>query len=97
MLRFLSYNIVFQEVSGEVTLAINLSNCPNRCKGCHSPYLQEDKGDTLDESVIAALLAKYGEVITCFCFMGGDNDPATVESLSLYIRETTQNFIKTAW
>ena len=97
MLRFLSYNIVFQEVPGEVTLAINISGCPNCCKGCHSPYLQEDKGDLLNEDAIAILLAKYGEAITCVCFMGGDNDPAAVEQLSRNIRQTSKPSLKTAW
>lgn len=97
MLRFLSYNIVFQEVPGEVTLAINISGCPNCCKGCHSPYLQEDKGDVLDENVINSLLIKYGNAITCVCFMGGDNDPLAVERLSQYIRKMTNVRLKTAW
>lgn len=97
MLRFLSYNIVFQEVPGEVTLAINISGCPNCCEGCHSPYLQEDKGNLLDEDVIAVLLSKYGEAITCVCFMGGDNDPAAVERLSRYIRQISEPSLKTAW
>jgi len=97
MLRFLSYNIVFQEVPAEVSLAINISNCPNGCKGCHSPYLQEDKGDILDESMIDALLVKYGDAVTCICFMGGDADPQTVERLSRYIRKSTDSQLKTAW
>lgn len=97
MLRFLSYNIVFQEVPGEVSLAINISNCPNGCKGCHSLYLQEDKGDILDESVIDTLLVKYGDAITCICFMGGDADPLAVENLSCYIRKSTGEQLKTAW
>ncbi|MEA4935815.1 MAG: anaerobic ribonucleoside-triphosphate reductase activating protein [Paludibacter sp.] len=97
MLQFLSYNIVFQEVPGEVTLAINISGCPNCCKGCHSPYLQEDKGDELNENVIADLLAKYGNAITCVCFMGGDNDPLAVEQLSRNIRKMTNSRLKTAW
>jgi anaerobic ribonucleoside-triphosphate reductase activating protein len=97
MLRFLSYNIVFQEVPGEVSLAINISNCPNGCKGCHSLYLQEDKGDILDESVIDALLVKYGDAVTCICFMGGDADPLAVENLSCYIRKSTDSELKTAW
>ncbi len=97
MLRYHSYNIVFQEVPGEVTLAINLSNCPNRCKGCHSPYLQEDIGGKLDQNVLNALMAKYGESITCICFMGGDVDPEEVQNLSWFIKEKTQGQIKTAW
>ena len=97
MLKYHSYNIVFQEVPGEVTLAVNLSNCPNRCKGCHSTYLQENIGATLDECVLDILLAKYGSSITCFCFIGGDADPQAVERLSLYIRAASASRLKTAW
>ena len=49
MLRYADYDIVFQEIPDEVTLAINLSNCPNHCKGCHSAYLMEDVGEPLTE------------------------------------------------
>lgn len=97
MLLYHSYNIVFQEVPGEVTLAINLSNCRNGCKGCHSPYLQENTGQPLDENVITSLLAKYGEAITCICFMGGDVDPQEVERLAFFIKKSTNKHLKTAW
>lgn len=97
MLRYHSYNIVFQEVPDEVTLAINLSNCPNGCKGCHSPYLQKNTGDELTEKIIDELLLKYGNAITCICFMGGDADPARIEQLAIYIRRATEMAMKTAW
>ena len=38
MLKYANFDIVFQEVPDEVTLAINISNCPNQCVGCHSKY-----------------------------------------------------------
>jgi len=97
MLRFHSYDIVFQEVPGEVTLAISISNCPNRCKGCHSPYLMEDTGKTLNEDVLADLLGKYGNAVTCVCLMGGDANPGEVERLFAFLREATSKRIKTAW
>ncbi len=97
MLRFINYDIVFQEIPGEVTLAINLSNCPNRCKGCHSPYLMEDKGEVLNEESLSGLLGKYGNAITCVCFMGGDSFPREVEKLSVFLREKTNCRIKTGW
>lgn len=96
MLRFVNYDIVFQEVPGEVTLAINLSNCPNRCKGCHSPYLMENKGEVLNEDTLSDLLGKYGNAITCVCFMGGDVAPQEVEQLSAFIHKTKLP-LKTAW
>ena len=97
MLQFVNYNIVFQEVPNEVTLAINLSNCPNRCKGCHSPYLQENKGRVLDNNVLAKLLEKYENAITCVCFMGGDASPKDVERCSIFTHNQTNGRIKTAW
>ena len=36
MLKYVNHDIVFQEFPDEVTLAINLSCCPNGCTGCHS-------------------------------------------------------------
>lgn len=97
MLRYHSYNIVFQEVPGELTLAINLSNCTNGCKGCHSPHLQQDIGPVLDEAVVQSLLQKYGEAITCFCFMGGDADPQEVQCLATFIKTKSSYQLKTAW
>lgn len=97
MLRFVNYNIVFQEVPGEVTLAINLSNCPNRCRGCHSPYLQQDTGAILDVDVLTGLLEKYGDDITCVCFMGGDSSPCEVEYFARFVRNASKGRIKTGW
>lgn len=82
MLRYVDYDIVFQEIPDEVTLAINLSNCPNRCKGCHSPHLLENVGESLTEESLGHLLQKYGKAVTCVCFMGGDAEPFEVESIS---------------
>lgn len=97
MLRFVNYDIVFQEVPDEITLAINLSNCPNRCKGCHSSYLMENIGEALDANILKILLTKYGEAVTCVCFMGGDASPKEVEGLAAYVRHSTNQRIKTGW
>ncbi len=99
MLRFHNYDIVFQEIPGEVTLAINISNCPNRCKGCHSPHLQEDTGEMLNENALANLLEKYENAITCICFMGGDGFPEDVLELARFVRRRGEIFfaLKTAW
>lgn len=96
MLKYFNYDIVFQEIPNEVTLAINITNCPNHCKGCHSTHLQEDIGEELNEERISSLMDKYGSSITCFCFMGGDSDSKRVEELALYIQHIYPN-IKTGW
>ncbi|MDR2813196.1 MAG: anaerobic ribonucleoside-triphosphate reductase activating protein, partial [Prevotellaceae bacterium] len=97
MLRFVSYSIVFQEIPDEVTLAVNISGCPHRCKGCHSPYLWEDVGTPLDENALSGLLSKYGDAITCICFMGGDANPQHVADLAALARAKTGGGIKTGW
>ena len=97
MLKFVNYNIVFQVVPGEVTLAINLSNCPNRCKGCHSPYLRDDIGEILDNNILLGLLEKYGNALTCVCFMGGDASPQEIEQCSAFVRNNTDRRIKIGW
>ena len=70
-LKYVNYGTVFQEIPDEITLAINISNCPYKCKGCHSDYLWKDIGNYIDDD-INKLLNKYNEMITCVCFMGGD-------------------------
>jgi anaerobic ribonucleoside-triphosphate reductase activating protein len=96
MLKYYNYDIVFQEIPNEVTLAVNITNCPNRCKGCHSPHLQQDIGKELNEEYIISLMEKYAPAITCFCFMGGDGDPTRVAELANFIRLHYPK-IKTAW
>lgn len=97
MLRYVDVTIVFQEIPDEVTLAVSISGCPNHCKGCHSPYLWEDIGDTLTEKVVTDWIATYGNAITCLCFMGGDQNPKAVVRLARYVRAISQNTIKVAW
>ena len=72
-LKYLGYSVVFQEVPNEVSLAINISGCPYKCRGCHSQYLWEYKGNNLVDD-FDSLLAKYDGLITCVCFMGGDQN-----------------------
>lgn len=95
-LKYYNYDIVFQEIPNEVTLAINITNCPNRCKGCHSPHLQKNIGYILNEDVMVSLLEKYGSVITCVCFMGGDIAPNEVAELASFTQSHCPG-IKTAW
>ncbi len=97
MLKFASYDIVFQEVPDEVSLAINLTACPNCCPGCHSPYLQEDIGTPLNEVVMSYLLNTYQDTITCVCFMGGDINCKAVEQLAHFVKRQTDYSVKTAW
>ena len=96
MLKYVNSDIVFQEIPDEVTLAINISNCPCHCPGCHSHYLWEDIGLPLDTDAIDAFVEEYGDRITCISFMGGDGDPKGVDLLAQYVHEEHPQF-KVAW
>ncbi|MBR6830270.1 MAG: anaerobic ribonucleoside-triphosphate reductase activating protein [Paludibacteraceae bacterium] len=99
MLKVASFDIVFQEIPGEVTLALNLSNCPCHCPGCHSQHLAQDIGEVLNEELMDGLIARYGSMITCVAFMGGDAEPEEVAKWAEYIHQLpiANNQLKTAW
>lgn len=96
MLKYVNHDIVFQEFPDEVTLAVNLSRCPNACPGCHSQYLWEDVGETLSLERLNAIAEKYGKTITCVSLMGGDNDPESVLLILSSFREA-HPYLKTGW
>ncbi len=96
MLRYVNTGVVFQEIPDEVTLSVNISNCPCRCPGCHSSYLWEDVGEKLDCRVIDSFMEKYGGDVTCVCFMGGDASPSEVETLAVYIHSKYQG-VRVGW
>lgn len=102
MIKYVDTKVVFQEIPDETTLAINISNCPCHCKGCHSSYLAEDIGTPLDEdSLVELLLDNKG--ITCIAFMGGDSDPEYINWLASIMRDMNDSEpgnwadVKIAW
>lgn len=94
MIKYVDTKVVMSEVPDEITLAINLSNCPCHCKGCHSPYLAEDIGKELTLERLH-FLAIDNDGITTIAFMGGDNDPKRINRLAKYIKERLD--LKVAW
>ena len=92
MLKVASFDIVFQEIPGEVTLALNLSNWPSHCPGCHSQHLAEDIGEPVTEELLDNLIGRYKGLITCVAFMGGDAEPEEVFRMAEHVRP-----LKTAW
>ena len=85
-LKYLGYSIVFQEVPNEVTLAINISGCPHKCEGCHSKYLWEYEGNYISDDLLQ-LIQKYNGLITCVCFMGGDQNHQELLELLIKVRK----------
>lgn len=95
-MKFVNTDIVFQEVPDEVSLAINISNCPCHCPGCHSSYLWKDIGEPLTTEALDKLIARSGGDITCVAFMGGDAEPDEVNRLAQYIHQEHAP-LKVAW
>lgn len=73
----------FQEIPNEVSLLLNISNCQNNCKGCHTPMLREDIGVELTKEILDHLLSQGR--YTCVCFMGEGNDPIALKELLEYV------------
>ena len=96
MLKCYSYDIVCQEIPDEISLAVNISGCPNRCPGCHSPWLWSNEGEFMTDEFLKSLIGKYSAAITCFCFMGGDAEPDEVERICRLVKSCFPG-IKTAW
>ena len=94
MLKYVDTKVTFAEVPNEISLCINISNCPCHCKGCHSSYLAEDIGNELNGNSIKELI-NNNKGITCICFMGGDSNPLEVDTLAHFIKINYP--IKTAW
>jgi len=95
MLKYVNYDIVFQEVPNEVALALNISGCPCHCPGCHSSYLWQDIGEVLTPEVLDQFIAA-NDHISCVAFMGGDGDPIEVDNLALYLHQRYPR-LKVAW
>ena len=86
MLKYIDTMVTFSEFPDEISLCINISNCPCHCAGCHSSYLAEDIGEPLLESTLHKLITE-NKGITCVGFMGGDSDPKEVNKLAKWVRE----------
>lgn len=93
MLKFLETLVTFSEVPDEISLCINITNCPCHCPDCHSKHLWEDTGEELTESTLIHLINK-NKYISCVCLMGGDANVQAVNNLAKVIKN---NNLKSAW
>lgn len=94
-LKYVETAVTFSEVPDEITLAINISNCPCFCKNCHSSYLAEDIGEELNSLSLKELIDN-NKGITCISFMGGDSNPSLIDGLAECVK-IRYPAIKVAW
>ena len=94
MLKYVDTLVGFAEIPNEITLAINISNCPCHCKNCHSSYLAQDIGTELTFNEVRKLIKKNSG-ISCIAFMGGDSEPKRIDALASFVTNHYQ--LKVAW
>ena len=82
-MKYTDTQIGFQEFPDEISLLINISNCPFHCSGCHSPELWEDVGTKLTFKELHHLIS-INKGITLVGFMGGQ--PEEVDPLAEYVK-----------
>lgn len=95
MLKYVDSKVTFTEIPDEITLCINISNCPCHCEECHSPYLADDIGEPLDLQHLTDLIDS-SRGISCVCIMGGDANPSEVDDIAQDIKEYYPE-LKVAW
>lgn len=95
-LKYVDSLVSFSEVPDEISLCINISNCPNNCKGCHSSYLKDDIGEELNVLSLYNLI-KANAGISCVCFMGGDQNPKLINDLAFAVQLLQDKPRKVAW
>lgn len=89
-MKYYNYQVTFSEVPDEVSLCINLTNCPIHCPACHSKHLWEDNGIELTQELLNDII-KENTGVTCVCFMGGDADYNGLKELVDWVKEYNRN------
>lgn len=97
MVKYYNAMVVFEEIPDEITLAINITNCPCHCVGCHSKFLWEDVGTELTFEELERLIDK-NDGITCVCFMGGDANVNDINNLAeKLVKSCKYDNLKIGW
>ncbi|WP_201587215.1 anaerobic ribonucleoside-triphosphate reductase activating protein [Psychrobacter jeotgali] len=88
MLNIVEYDIVFQEVPAEVSLALTVAGCPLMCRGCsRADTWKTEIGTPLTDNFLADLLERYTGLISCVLFMGGEWQPSALLSALQQVRQ----------
>ena len=86
MLHYSNPQQTFQEVPGEITLALSVSGCNLKCKNCHSSETYDPAyGDLLTEEELTRLIKKFRHT-SCVLFYGGEWDLPHLTQLIEFVR-----------
>lgn len=85
MVKYVNNMVTFEEIPSEVTLSLSISNCTNRCPGCHSAELRQNIGTELTNEVLDNLIKKNSGV-SCVLFLGEGNDKEKLIKLATEVK-----------
>ena len=85
MIKYVQSMVTFEEIPTEVTLSLSISNCQNRCSGCHSPELRGNIGTELTNEVLDELINKNNG-ISCVLLLGEGNDRLRLIDIAKRVR-----------
>ena len=78
--------VVFAEIPDEISLTFSITNCQNRCIGCHSGELRGNIGEELTFDIMSEIIDK-NKGISCILIMGEGNDKDGLIELCKKIKE----------
>ena len=85
MIKYITSQVTFEELPTEVTLSLSISNCQNRCLGCHSPELRGNIWIELTDTELKRLINKNSGV-NCVLLLGEGNEKGRLVELAGLIR-----------
>jgi anaerobic ribonucleoside-triphosphate reductase activating protein len=85
-MKYYQYDVLMQEIPGEISLTFSIHGCPNDCKNCH----WRDWGDPTNEltfDIFKSIVQRYTGYFTCILFMGGEWEPDTLIQFLKYAKD----------
>lgn len=95
MLRYTEFGLSHQEVPNESAICIYISGCPNRCRDCHYPELQDWLNGEILRNQLPNIIDLYYSQATCVCFLGeGGCSQESKNELLDYVKYITVRGVK---
>ena len=87
-LPIVSTGITFTEIPDNIAYFMEIGNCTQKCKGCHSPHLQGDTVEhTLLKDIINDCIKAKQQGATAILLLGGTTNGIPINTLNLIIKE----------
>lgn len=85
------FQVVMQEVPGEISIGFQIATCRQKCEGCSYKYLEKFGKRDLTLPEYEKILADNKGLATCVVFMGGEEE----DDLPLFLERARSYGFKT--